>query len=131
MDCNACLISDSPQYGAKENVRLKVRKLLSLRVFAILSAIVVMMPMFVILSSVLRPESEIWRHIVDTLLLDLLRNTAILGIGVMVGTFLLGVGSAWLTAVCEFPGRKIFNWALMLPLAIPTYVLAFGGVQAV
>jgi len=125
MDSNACLISDSPQYGAKDKVRLKVRKLLSLRVFAIFSAIVVIMPMFVILSSVLRPESEIWRHIVDTLLLDLLKNTAILGIGVMVGTFLLGVGSAWLTAVCEFPGRKIFNWALMLPLAIPTYVLAF------
>jgi iron(III) transport system permease protein len=37
----------------------------------------------------------------------------------------LGVSLAWLTATCDFPGRKIFSWALLLPLAVPTYVLAF------
>ncbi len=38
---------------------------------------------------------------------------------------LVGVGLAWLTSVCAFPGRNFFEWALMLPLAIPTYVMAF------
>lgn len=125
MSSNVCLINDSPRYGVINRVRQKVSALLSLRMIAILAAFSVMMPMLVILSSALQSESEIWRHIVETLLFDLLKNTVTLCIGVMVGTFILGVGTAWLTAVCEFPGRKFFNWALMLPLAIPTYVLAF------
>ena len=125
MNSNVCIIDENPRYASIDKVRQKVYALLSLRAIAILAAFAVIMPMLVILSSVLQPESDIWRHIVDTLLVDLIKNTAILGIGVIVGTFLLGVGLAWLTAVCDFPGRKFFNWALMLPLAIPTYVLAF------
>ncbi|WP_247646599.1 hypothetical protein [Deefgea sp. CFH1-16] len=54
-----------------------------------------------------------------------LKNTLILIVGVGVGVLLLGVPLAWLTAVCQFPGRKFFAWALMLPLAMPAYVLAF------
>ncbi|MBW1891785.1 MAG: iron ABC transporter permease [Deltaproteobacteria bacterium] len=103
----------------------KVRSLISLRSVAVIAALGVIIPILVILSSVFQPEPEIWRHIVETLLVDLLKNTIVLCAGVMAGTFLLGVGAAWLTAVCEFPGRKIFNWAMMLPLAMPTYVLAF------
>ncbi len=103
----------------------KVHALISLRFIAIFSAICVLIPILVILNSFFQPESEIWQHIVDTLLIDLLKNTFILCIGVLAGTFILGVGTAWLTAVCDFPGRKFFNWALMFPLAIPTYVLAF------
>ncbi|MFL2840734.1 MAG: ABC transporter permease [Pseudohongiellaceae bacterium] len=52
-------------------------------------------------------------------------NTLILILGVGFGVTLLGVSLAWLTSVCAFPGRKLFEWALMLPLAIPTYVMAF------
>ena len=125
MNSNVYLIKERPRYGAATGVRQKVHALFSLRMIATVAAFAVIMPMLVILSSVLQPETEIWRHIVETLLADLLKNTAIMCIGVMIGTFLLGVGAAWLTAVCDFPGRKFFNWALMLPLAIPTYVLAF------
>ena len=46
-------------------------------------------------------------------------------LGVHAGYRLLGVSLAWFTAVCEFPGRKFFSWALLLPLAIPAYVTAF------
>jgi len=102
-----------------------MRAIVSLKSIEIVSALLVIIPILVILASFLQPESEIWRHIVDTLLIDLLKNTLILCSGVLAGTFVLGVGTAWLTAVCDFPGRKFFNWALMLPLAIPTYVLAF------
>ena len=125
MNSNVCVIDKSPLYAAMEKVRQKAHALLGLRVMAILAALAVTMPMLVILSSVLQPASEIWRHILETLLFDLLKNTVILCMGVMAGTFLLGVGAAWLTAACDFPGRNFFNWALMLPLAIPTYVFAF------
>jgi iron(III) transport system permease protein len=88
-------------------------------------ALTVILPLLVIFSYFMHPEQEIWRHLVDNLLGDLLKNTAVLVAGVVAGTFLLGVSLAWLTGVCEFPGRKIFTWALLLPMAMPTYVLAF------
>jgi iron(III) transport system permease protein len=74
------------------------------------------------------PEGAIWKHLADTVLLELLRNTAVLMLGVGIGVFVIGVGLAWLTVMCEFPGRRLFDWALMLPLGIPTYVLAFVAI---
>src|SRR5690606_11075319 len=55
----------------------------------------------------------------------LLSNTLALMLGVGITVTLLGVSLAWLTAVCDFPGRRWFDWALVLPLAMPTYVVAF------
>ena len=55
----------------------------------------------------------------------LIGNTLTLVMGVGVGVTLLGVSLAWLTSLCEFPGRRWLDWALMLPFAIPAYVLAF------
>jgi len=88
-------------------------------------ALMVALPLSVILWSFNYPAREIWQHLARHLLTELLLNTAILAGGVLSGTFILGVSLAWLTGVCEFPGRKVFSWALLLPLAIPTYVLAF------
>lgn len=95
------------------------------RIFTISVALLVALPLSVILLSFTRPEPEIWRHIADYLLVGLLSNTFILTGGVLSLTLVLGTGLAWLTAVCEFPGRRTFSWALLLPLAMPTYVLAF------
>jgi iron(III) transport system permease protein len=89
------------------------------------TALGVALPLSVILWSFNYPTREIWLHLSRHLLADLLLNTTVLAGGVLCGTFILGVSLAWLTGVCEFPGRKIFTWALLLPLAIPTYVLAF------
>ncbi|MEG1343207.1 MAG: iron ABC transporter permease, partial [Pseudomonas sp.] len=61
----------------------------------------------------------------DTQMSRLLGNTLTLIVGVGVGVTLLGVSLAWLTSLCEFPGRRWLDWALMLPFAIPAYVLAF------
>tara|TARA_R110000824_G_scaffold336_8_gene2161 strand:+ start:1156 stop:2838 length:1683 start_codon:yes stop_codon:yes gene_type:complete len=91
-------------------------------------AAVVVIPILVIFTqwaTVGFGEQEIWQHLFDTKLGRLLLNTLILLIGVGFGVALLGVSLAWLTSVCDFPGRKIFEWALMLPLAIPAYVMAF------
>jgi len=125
MNSSVCMLKENYQGDSFKKLLKKVRSLISLRSVAVIAALGVIIPILVILSSVFQPESEIWQHIVETLLVDLLKNTIVLCAGVMAGTFLLGVGAAWLTAVCEFPGRKIFNWAMMLPLAMPTYVLAF------
>jgi len=98
------------------------------KVLYYLIAAVVVLPILVILTqwgTVGFGEQEIWQHLFDTKLDRLLFNTVILMLGVGVGVTLLGVSLAWLTSVCAFPGRKIFEWALMLPLAIPTYVMAF------
>jgi len=98
------------------------------RISAIMIALAVLMPVLVILWSLLSPEPEVWEHLSEHLLADLLINTFWLVLGTAVGTLVIGVALAWLTAVCEFPGRKIFSWALLLPLAVPAYVTAFVAV---
>ncbi len=81
--------------------------------------------MLVVFSSLLTPESEIWRHLLKFVLPDLIVNTFWLVLGVAIGAAFLGVGLAWLTALYDFPGRAFFSWALLLPLAAPAYVTAF------
>ena len=64
-------------------------------------------------------------HLWQTVLGEYVTSTLLLLIGVGLGVFVLGVGNAWLVANYQFPGKKIFEWALILPLAIPTYVMAY------
>jgi iron(III) transport system permease protein len=95
------------------------------RLIPILAAAIVLIPVGTIISSFFAPASDVWQHLVETTLPALLSNTFWLALGVACGVTLLGVSLAWFTAVCEFPGRKFFSWALLLPLAIPAYVTAF------
>ncbi|MEO5354457.1 MAG: iron ABC transporter permease [Magnetococcus sp. XQGC-1] len=90
-----------------------------------LLSLLVTVPLAVILSAWLQPEWKVWHHLVETVLGELLLNTLILTVGIGIGVVVLGVGLAWLTAMCTFPGQRLFDWALILPLAIPAYVLAF------
>lgn len=90
-----------------------------------LLAIGVLIPLAVISLSWLSWDGEIWAHLGSTVLPSIISNTLILIVGVAIGTSILGVSLAWLTTVCEFPGRKFLDWALMMPFALPTYVLAF------
>ena len=64
-------------------------------------------------------------HLWDFVLKGYIASTLWLILGVGVGVFILGVGNAWIIANYQFPGKKIFQWALILPLAIPTYVMAY------
>ncbi|MBB5020189.1 iron(III) transport system permease protein [Chitinivorax tropicus] len=91
-----------------------------------LIALVPLIPLGIVLSAWLQPPNDVWPHLVETLLPELVANTTWLALGVGVGTSLLGVGLAWLTAIHQFPGRRFFRWALMLPLAMPAYVMAFA-----
>lgn len=88
----------------------------------------VLIPLAVVLFSVFSETDEVWLHFVQTSLVTLLTHTFWLLLGVGVGTTFLGVSLAWLTAACDFPGRKWLDWALMLPLSLPPYVVAFVGI---
>jgi len=90
-----------------------------------LLAISVLVPLAVILGSWIYFDPAVWQHLGSTILPTLAVNTAWLIIGVAIGSLLLGVPLAWLTVMCEFPGRRFLDWALMLPFALPAYVLAF------
>ena len=68
---------------------------------------------------------DTWAHLMATVLPDYVITTLWLCAGVGVGVTLLGVGSAWLVTRHQFPGRAMFEWALVLPLAMPAYVMAY------
>ena len=89
----------------------------------ILTAALVLLPLSVLLLSWQSIDVQIWSHLLDTQMSRLLGNTFTLVAGV--GVTVLGVSLAWPTSLCEFPGRRWLDWALMLPFAIPAYVLAF------
>ena len=87
--------------------------------------VVTLLPLGVLFLFFLHPQQEIWQHLAETLLAELVVNTIVLTAGVALGTSVVGVATAWLVGACEFPGRKFFAWSLVLPMAIPAYVLAF------
>ncbi|MCF8106688.1 MAG: iron ABC transporter permease [Desulfohalobiaceae bacterium] len=71
------------------------------------------------------PDTQVWDHLLRTMFGELVLNTLVLVLGVGLLTLLLGVSLGWLTGGCRFPGSRFFSWALVMPLAVPTYVLAF------
>ena len=70
--------------------------------------------------------SENWEHIQNTVLSNYIFSTLFLVSGTALLSLFIGVLSAWLVACCEFPGRRIFEWALIFPLTIPTYIAAYS-----
>ncbi|KWA83113.1 iron ABC transporter permease [Burkholderia ubonensis] len=67
-----------------------------------------------------------WRHLVEFVLPQALANTLLLLAGVGAIVTLVGTGCAWLVTAYDFPGRRALTWALLLPLAVPTYIVAFA-----
>lgn len=87
--------------------------------------VLVGIPLLMLLTSWAQPQPEIWQHLSRYLLPRLIGHTAVMMIVVGAGVAVLGVGMAWLSACCEYPLRRILDPLLVLPLAFPTYVLAF------
>jgi iron(III) transport system permease protein len=88
-------------------------------------ALLLALPIFVIAGFVFSGSAEVFTHMYNTVLFDYVSNSILLMLGVGFGVLLLGIPTAWLTSVCDFPGRKIFAWALLLPLAVPAYIIAY------
>jgi iron(III) transport system permease protein len=91
----------------------------------VLTAALLALPIAVIVASLAQPFGPVWAHLRETVLSDYVVNSLLLMAGVGLGTGLLGVCAAWLTAMCEFPGRRFFSWALLLPMAMPAYIIAY------
>lgn len=93
---------------------------------ALALALVLTAPVVTIGLAVFAGGSDIWSHLWRTVLPGYVANTLVLGMLVSVGVFTLGTATAWLVTMCRFPGRKVFQWALVLPLAMPAYVIAYA-----
>ncbi len=68
---------------------------------------------------------DTWQHLANTVLQDYITNSLLLAIGVGILSLVFGLSTAWLVSTCNFPARKFFTWALLLPMAIPTYIAAY------
>lgn len=97
-------------------------------VLAVVLSLPALVPLLVIAHATISPEADVWAHLARYVLPEVTANTLKLVIGVAILSGIVGTALAWLTSICEFPGRRLFDWALLLPLAIPTYVLAFVAV---
>ena len=91
----------------------------------LLVALVVALPILGIPWLALFPQENIWPHLVSTVLPGYVLTTLGLMLGVSFGVLTMGVTSAWLVTMCRFPGRRLFEWALLLPMAVPAYVVAY------
>lgn len=83
------------------------------------------LPVIVVLGYLLVPSGEVWSHLASTVLADYVGNSVVLAVGVGVGVAVIGVTCAWLVVACDFPGRRTFEWALLLPLAMPAYIIGY------
>ncbi len=93
---------------------------------ALAIAILLAIPVVSVVTNVLVPSHGVWQHLASTVLPRYLANTLWLVLGVGIGVVIGGLGTAWLITMCRFPGRRVFEWALILPLAVPAYVMAYA-----
>lgn len=113
----------------QDRLKSKINRLLqvpdSWGLFIILLSLFIGIPLFNIALSFLHPQTEVWKHLVETSLFELIYNSFVLVFLVLLQTAILGVSLAWFVARFEFFGKRFFSWALLLPLAVPAYVMAF------
>jgi len=91
----------------------------------LLLTLLLIAPIAVVLSSIFSESGDVWHHLATTVLPRYIANSLWLMLGVSVGVTLIGVSTAWLVTMCRFPGSRLFEWALLLPLAAPSYLLAY------
>lgn len=92
---------------------------------AIFTTAIVALPVVSVIFLALFPEENIWPHLLDTTLPRYLTTTLKLMVGVAAITLVIGLATAWAVTMCEFPGRRFFEWAMLLPFAVPAYVIAY------
>jgi iron(III) transport system permease protein len=88
-------------------------------------ACLISIPVIFVVGSVFTPAADVWNHLASTVLPRYVMNSIWLMLGVGSGVLLIGVGTAWLVTMCRFRGSRWLEWALLLPLAAPAYILAY------
>ena len=96
---------------------------------AALSSLLVLLPVAGLSALAAFGTGELWPHLASHVLPDALRQTVVLLAGTGVATAVAGAGLAWLVTGFHFPGRRWLEWAVLLPLAIPTYIVAYAYVD--
>ena len=89
-------------------------------------ALIIATPIIFIFRSIFTKSGAIWQHLARTVLVDYVTNSLWLIVLVGTGVLVIGVGTAWLVTMCRFGGSRILEWALLLPLAAPAYLLAYA-----
>ena len=116
--------------GARAPLRRRLKRLvesgnLGWSAAALLLSLIALAPIIAIAVIALQPSGDTWPHLIANVLPGALRRTLGLMAGVGVLTLLIGTGTAWLVTMYRFPGRGALQWLLLLPLAIPTYIIAY------
>ncbi len=93
---------------------------------ALAVAALIIAPLAAVVGSSFAPGEGTWAHLASTVLPGYVANTALLLAGVTWGVVSIGVLSAWLVTAYRFPGQRVLEWALILPLAMPAYVMAYA-----
>ena len=105
--------------------RLRDSGNLAWSVAATIISLIAIAPVVTIFVLALQSSGDTWSHLVANVLPGAVRRTLALMAGVGALTLLIGTGTAWLVTMYRFPGRSVFQWLLLLPLAIPTYIIAY------
>src|SRR5690606_26311829 len=124
--CGPDLRPRGMEVALRRNWRLAVRSLpWGWSTAALVLAGLLAVPVVTIPIGALSSAGDAWSHVAETLLPRYLGNTLILVAASGTIALTVGAGTAWLVAMCEFPGRRFFRWALVLPLAVPAYMAAY------
>ncbi|PIE45154.1 MAG: iron ABC transporter permease [Gammaproteobacteria bacterium] len=100
-------------------------KSITLSALSWLAALLLFAPILALIIEALSQSSSSFEHLVDTVLWDYTKNSLILVVGVCLLAMVWGIPSAWLMSRYDFWGRRFFRWALLLPMAIPSYIVAY------
>ncbi|MGF1609887.1 MAG: ABC transporter permease [Kiloniellales bacterium] len=116
----------APEPGREARLRGQARPRAGVLTWVALAiAALFTVPVLSVLANLLAPGSGTWSHLAATVLPGYIANTLWLAGGVGLGVLVIGTGTAWLVTLCRFPGQRLFEWALILPLAVPAYVMAY------
>ncbi len=119
------LITSAGGGGGRAHRRLPRLRCDVWTLLALLIAAAVGLPLCAVATLALTPATPIWEHLLQTVLWLYVSHTLWLALGVGMITVLIGVTTAWLVTMYRFPGRSVLSLALLLPLTVPAYVLAF------
>ncbi|MGB3594934.1 MAG: ABC transporter permease subunit, partial [Ornithinimicrobium sp.] len=89
-------------------------------------AVLTTVPVLLVVGSLLTPDAATWSFLVDLGLTSMVLTTLALVLVVVTGSIVMGAGLAWLVGRYRFPGQRWFSWLLVLPLAVPAYVMGFA-----
>lgn len=107
-------------------MRLHTNTSIAFSTFGLFIASILLIPLGAIAINLFVPSGGAWEHLLATVMPEYVANSLALLIWVALGVIIFGTGCAWLTAHCEFPGRSLCEWLLVLPLAMPAYVMAYA-----